>query len=169
MLQRHDLSAAQEEIRDRRPSPSIRRPRLQAIAIPAGYTDVPAIACGAAHVHAGDSPRRSRRRRRSSGFGLLPAHRLRRGTRGHLHALRFPDDPVHRLVLLNRQTAASATACCRRSSSASGIVVLFTGLGVLPESHRRTVRRGAARQQPLGERIHRAGLRRLRIEPAGRV
>ena len=137
----------------RRPSTSIQRQSRQAIAIPAGYTRVPP----GRSSRRSPLPRRPLRIRSRPAFGLFPADGLRRRTRGHLHALRLPDDSVHGFVFhqppdreRERDGVVQAIVFCL------GIIVFFTGLGVLiTKAIVGTVRRGAARQQSVGERLHR--------------
>ena len=80
----------------------------------------------------------------------------------------FPMIPITMSFFLNRQgtrreSVFHAVLFCL------GIVVLFSGLGLHYHGHSGPVRRGAARIESVGERVHRAGLFGVRAEPAGRV
>jgi hypothetical protein len=94
----------------------------------------------------------------------LPGPRLRIRARGHLHALRLPHDPDHDVVFHGQRGGVA-----QASPSASGSSCCSSGLGLISTLLLGSRRHRAAGRQSLGERLHRAGVLRLRAEPAGRV
>ena len=98
------------------------------------------------------------------GLAAFAAHGLRLRPRGDLHALRFPDDPHHGLVFPEPARRDSCRRWCFRSGSSFCSARWDWASPRWPD-------RSASRswRESLGERIHRAGVRRLRAQLAGSV
>ncbi len=143
-------------------------PAPAALTIPAGYTEAKlsppsaSLGAGSATPEVSSTPPAAPTsdQAQSGGLGAFST-RLRRRTPRHLHPLRLPDDPHHRLVLPEP---------ARRNPASGRLLVGHYRPLLRPRtrSHRRsrTLRRKPARLEPVGQHLHRRRLHRLRAQPA---
>ena len=93
---------------------------------------------------------RQRRRRNPSGFGLFLLTAFGAGLAAIFTPCVFPMIPFTVSYFVNRQTGGKRDGVLQAVVFCLGIIVLFTGLGVLIKGDRRTVRRGASSATALG-------------------